>query len=84
MEALAAADFGSGGNAHQALSAEAIAKLSCALGQAVAQCWSRLPQEIQHELFEAAVKSEGEIRQQLVDGHHEHTVAAVQKQAMPK
>jgi hypothetical protein len=67
VEALDSIGLGSEDNGHQELSAEAIAKLSCAVGQAVAQCWSRLPQEIQHELFEAAVKSEGEIiRQQLV------------------
>jgi hypothetical protein len=88
VEALNSIGLGSGDNAHQELSAEAIAKLSCAVGQAVAQHWSRLPQQIQHELFEAAVKSEGEIiRQQLavyLHGHHEHTVAAVQKPVMPK
>src|SRR5215213_9302829 len=44
--------------AQQDLSVEAIEKLSRALGKAVARCWSDLPPEIQHDLFEAAVTSE--------------------------
>jgi hypothetical protein len=52
--------------APQELSVEQTEKLSRALGQAVARCWSRCSQEVQHELFEAALTSEGElIRQQL-------------------
>jgi hypothetical protein len=62
--------------------------LSQALGQAVARCWSILPQEIQHDLFEAAVASEGEtIRQQLavyLHGKHERTADAVQARAIPE
>jgi hypothetical protein len=88
VEALDSIGRESADNAHQELSAEAIAKLSCAVGQAVAQYWSRLPQQIQHELFEEAVKSQGEsMRQQLaiyLHGHDERTAAVVQKQAMPK
>jgi hypothetical protein len=62
--------------------------LSQALGQAVARCWSILPQEIQHDLFEAAVASEGEtIRPQLavyLHGKHERTADAVQARAIPE
>jgi hypothetical protein len=39
-------------------------EISRALGRAVARCWSNLPQDVQHELFEAAVKSEGEASRQ--------------------
>ena len=35
-------------------------ELSCALGEAVIKLWSRLPHEVQHRLFEAAVHSRGE------------------------
>jgi hypothetical protein len=69
------------------LSAEETEKLSRSLGQAVVRCWSSLPQEIQHNLFEAAVASEGEvIRQQLavyLHGKHERTVDAVHSKAIP-
>jgi hypothetical protein len=67
-------------------SPKAAEQLSRALGQAVAQCWSSLPQEIQHDLFEAAVTSEGEtIRQRLavfLHGKHERTVDTAR--AMPE
>jgi hypothetical protein len=67
---------------------EAADKMSRVLGQAVARCWSKLPQDIQQNLFEAAVTSEGEaIRQQLavyLHGKHERTVEAVQARAMPE
>ena len=69
-------------------SPKAADRLARALGQAVAQCWSSLPQEIQHNLFEAAVTSEGEtIRQQLavfLHGKHDRTVDTVQARAMPE
>jgi hypothetical protein len=69
------------------LCTEEAEKLARALGEAVARCWSSLPQEIQHDLFEAAVRSEGEsIRQQLalyLHEKHARTVAAAQAKAMP-
>jgi hypothetical protein len=75
-------------NDGKGLSREAADELSRALGQAVARCWSNLPQEIQQSLFEAAVMSEGEtIRQQLavyLHGKHERTVDMVQARAMPE
>ena len=33
-----------------------------ALGEAVVAIWSRLPQDIQHDLFEGAVTSQGEFQ----------------------
>lgn len=60
--------------------------MSRALGQAVAQCWSKLTQDAQQELFEAAVRSEGEaIRQQLaifLHGKHARTQDALHAQAI--
>jgi hypothetical protein len=64
------------------LSTEEAEKLARALGEAVARCWNSLPQEIQHNLFEAAVRSEGEIiRRQLalyLNEKHARTLAAIQ------
>jgi hypothetical protein len=46
-----------------------------ALGEAVVRSWSKLPQAMQHDLFEQAVVSQGEfMRQQLaVFLHERHT-----------
>jgi hypothetical protein len=59
--------------------------ISRALGRAVAQCWSNLPQDAQQELFEATVRSEGEsIRQHLaifLHNKHSRTQDAVRGQA---
>ena len=83
---LAALGVAHGDDADQELSADHTEKLSHALGLAVARCWSSLPQEIQHQLFEAAVSSEGKlIRQQLavfLHGKHERTVDAAQAKAV--
>jgi hypothetical protein len=88
IEALANLDDGQSNAERDALSLETAGELSRALGQAVARCWGSLPQEIQHNLFEAAVASEGEaIRQQLavyLRGKHERTVDAAQARAMPE
>jgi hypothetical protein len=88
LEALPSVIGMEDGAASPDLSPEEKAKLSRALGQAVAQWWSSLPQEIQHNLFEAAVTSEGKaIRQQLavfLHGRHERTVDAIQRRAMPE
>jgi hypothetical protein len=63
-------------------SVEAANELCRALGHGVAQCWSTLPQEIQHKLFETTVTAEGEaIRQQLalyLHGKHERTFNVAQ------
>jgi hypothetical protein len=89
IEALAEID--SAGQINQGsdgLSLDAADELSRALGQAVARCWSNLPQETQHTLFEAAVMSEGEtIRQQLavyLHGKHDRTIDTVRARAMPE
>jgi hypothetical protein len=70
------------------ISVDAMERLSRALGQAVAQCWSTLPQEIQHKLFEAAVRSQGEaIRQELavyLHGKHDRTSDAGQSRVVPE
>jgi hypothetical protein len=80
IETLATLDGGQSNGERDALSFETVVKLSRALGQAVARCWSSLPQEIQHNLFEAAVTFEGEtIRQQLavyLHGKHERIARA--------
>ena len=59
-----------------------------ALGHAVARIWSRLPQDIQHHLFEEAVASQGEsVRQQLaIFLHHRHprTSDSIKARAMPE
>ena len=72
--------------AQHPLPAEIQDQIFCALGQAVAKIWSQLPQEIQHNLFEAAVTSQGEpARQRLaVFLHHKHqrTLDAVKAQTM--
>jgi hypothetical protein len=69
-------------------SVDAMDELSRALGQAVAQCWSTLPQEIQHKLFEAAVRSQGEtMRQELavyLHGKHDRTSNVGQSRAVPE
>lgn len=63
-------------------------KIARALGQGLAQCWSRLAQDIQHDVFEAAVTLEGEaIRQQLaiyLHGKHTRTTDAMHARAMPE
>jgi hypothetical protein len=57
-----------------------------ALGEAVVRDWSRLPQEVQHDLFEHAVASQGEsLRHELaVFLHHTHvrTSDSIKSRAM--
>ena len=68
--------------------AEETQKLDLALGKAVARCWGSLTPEIQHDLFEAAVLSEGETIRQLLavylHGKHPRTLDLVQARAMPE
>jgi hypothetical protein len=70
------------------LSADALDRLSRALGRAVAQCWSTLPQEIQQKLFDAAVIAHGEaIRQELavyLHGKRDRTSNVGQSRAVPE
>jgi hypothetical protein len=68
------------------LSADVTDRLSKALGQAIVRCWSRLPRDVQHDLFEAAVTAEGEtIRQHLalyLHDTHARTIVSLQARAM--
>ena len=61
-------------------------QLSRALGEAVVKLWSRLPQEMQHDLFEEVVTLRGEtFRPQLavfLHGHHTRTRATNEARAM--
>ena len=58
------------------------------LGQAMVHCWSRLPRDVQHDLFEATVTAEGEaIRHQLavfLHGTHARTLGSLQARAIPE
>ena len=50
----------------ETISSTAAEQLTHALGHAVVRTWSNLPQDVQQQLFEAAVSSHGElIRPQL-------------------
>jgi hypothetical protein len=62
----------------EAISRETSELFSQALGDAVVRIWSRLPQDIQHQLFEEALTSEWEgMRSQLaVFLHHKHARTA--------
>ena len=68
-----------------ALPGDATESMSRALGHAVARCWSRMPQDVQHDLFEAAVESQSEaVRQHLaifLHARHARTVDALHAQA---
>ena len=74
--------------ARPALPVDVTDRLSKALGRAIVHCWSRLPRDVQHDLFEAAVTTEGEaIRQQLavyLHGTHARTLGSLQARAMPE
>lgn len=72
------------------ISNAAAERVSRALGDAVVKLWSRLPQEIQHDLFEAAVASQGaevrtETRSQLASflhDKHARTCASIKASAI--
>ena len=61
-------------------------QLSRALGEAVVKLWSRLPQDIQHSLFEEVATLHGaEIRPQLavfLHDKHARTRASLEARAM--
>jgi hypothetical protein len=65
---------------------DVVDQIGRALGEALAQCWSRLPQELQHDIFEAAVRQGGEtIRQPLaifLHGKHHRTVDSLQARSL--
>ena len=68
------------------LSPDVIDRIGQALGGALAQHWSRLPQELQHDVFEAAVTQGGEaIRQPLavfLHGKHHRTVNSLHARSL--
>jgi hypothetical protein len=70
----------------EALSTEAQARIYRTLGEGVVQAWSGLPQEIQQELFEAAVKAHGEQMRDAIavflHGKHDRTKSGVQARAI--
>jgi hypothetical protein len=69
---------------------ETVERISRALGEAVVKIWSHLPQEVQHDLFEEAIASQGddhgpEIRSQLatfLHDKHPRTCASIKAQAI--
>ncbi len=65
---------------------QSMEQMSRALGDAVVKLWSRLPHDVQHDLFEEAAKlAGGEIRPQLavfLHGQHSRTRAANEARAM--
>jgi len=68
------------------LPAQTQTEMSRALGSAVERSWSRLPQSIQHRLFEAAVAAQGEaMRHDLavyLHQHHPRTCDSIRMQAL--
>ena len=70
------------------LAADVQQRVFRALGEGVVKLWSGLPQPIQHELFEAAVRAEGEgVRAQLaifLHQTHQRTTDALKARAMPE
>lgn len=60
-------------------------KLSRALGEAVVALWSRLPHDVQHDLFEAAALRGSALRPQLavyLHDRHARTRASLEARAM--
>ena len=61
-------------------------QLARALGEAVIRIWSKLPHDVQHDLFEAALAAEGEgFRQPLavfLHGKHTRTWDSIKARAM--
>jgi hypothetical protein len=72
----------------EALPAEVQQRIFRTLGEGVVKCWSGLPKEIQHQLFEAAVQAEGEVvRPKLavfLHGAHARTADGLKARAMPE
>ena len=70
------------------LSGEAQERIYRTLGQGVARAWSNLPQAIQQELFESAVRTEGEQMREpialFLHGEHNRTKSGVQARAIPE
>jgi hypothetical protein len=63
-------------------------QLARALGEAVIKLWSKLPHDVQHDVFEEALTVEGQaLRQRLavfLHGHHARTWDSIKARAMPE
>ena len=72
----------------EVISQENSKRISHTLGEAIVRIWGRLPQDVQHDLFEEAVKSLGEsMRSKLAIFLHEkhaRKTATITDQAMIK
>jgi len=70
------------------LSPETTQRIFCTLGEGVVRIWSGLPQDIQQELFEAAVQAEGEavrpLLATLLHEIHTRTTDGRKARAMPE
>ena len=72
----------------EVISHEISQQISHALGEAIVRIWGRLPQVVQHDLFEETLKSLGEsMRPQLavfLHDKHARTVASITERATLK
>ena len=63
-------------------------QLARALGEAVIKLWSKLPHDVQHDVFEEALAFEGEATRQrlavFLHGHHARTWDSIKARAMPE
>jgi hypothetical protein len=70
------------------LSPETRERVYRVLGEGVARAWSSLPQAIQQELFESAVKAEGEHMREAIavflHREHDRTKSGIQARAIPE
>ena len=70
------------------LSRETQERVYHVLGEGVARAWSSLPQIIQQELFEAAVKAEGEQMRESIavflHREHDRTKSGIQGRVVPE
>ncbi len=69
----------------EVISPESSARISRTLGETIIRMWSRLPHDVQHDLFEETVKSLGEsMRPQLavfLHDKHARTTASITDRA---
>jgi hypothetical protein len=65
---------------------DVVDQIGRALAEALVRCWSRMPQELQHDVFEAAVSQGGEsLRQPLaifLHGQHHRTVDSLHARSL--
>ena len=70
----------------EVISHESSKHIARTLGEAIIRMWSRLPQDVQHDLFEETMNSLGEpMRPQLaifLHGKHERTSASIAARAI--